>query len=334
MKQAWDRFLLIGLALLVIGIAAFFIIKSLGFSNQFDERAGTSRSKGSPPKEDKSKEAEYLADLKNEQGVTDGTLALVQSPRTWELPLRGEPIKPVPLFVSIPIIELDSKAGDPRDPTFGQMRPPVSNEWLVDNDLDFTKRSVLSFDPDKDGFSNLEEWHGKTDPQNARSHPYYIKKVDFIKRVGKAYSITFQGVPSADEYQIRRDKTAEWSQKVFFVKVGQVSKDNQFRIESFTKAEQKEKGIIVDRSVLTITYLPTGEKINLTKRIRKEIFKYFAELDYTLDSAVNMEIEAGQTFRLPKDLITYTLDAVTEESATVSFKDKGKPQTVEISKKR
>lgn len=32
-------------------------------------------------------------------------------------------------------------------------------------------------DPDKDGFTNLEEYHGKTDPTDPKSHPLYVTKL-------------------------------------------------------------------------------------------------------------------------------------------------------------
>jgi hypothetical protein len=45
-----------------------------------------------------------------------------------------------------------------------EVHPPVPNEWLDQFGLPIAEADVLSQDADADGYTNLEEWHGRTNP--------------------------------------------------------------------------------------------------------------------------------------------------------------------------
>ncbi len=49
----------------------------------------------------------------------------------------------------------------------------IPDEWEMKYKLNATEDE----DPDKDGFTNLEEYKAKTDPRNAASHPLYVTKI-------------------------------------------------------------------------------------------------------------------------------------------------------------
>ena len=51
------------------------------------------------------------------------------------------------------------------------LHPPVPNEWLEEFGLPITDTDVLSQDPDSDGFTNLDEWQGHSNPIDRDSHP-------------------------------------------------------------------------------------------------------------------------------------------------------------------
>jgi len=49
--------------------------------------------------------------------------------------------------------------------------PGIPNTWVLENNLDYTDTNLPKRDPDQDGFSNQEECGGKTDPNDASSTP-------------------------------------------------------------------------------------------------------------------------------------------------------------------
>src|SRR5205814_154991 len=51
-----------------------------------------------------------------------------------------------------------------------QVHPPVPNDWFEKFSLPIQDADVLDQDPDRDGFANLDEWQGSTDPTNKDSH--------------------------------------------------------------------------------------------------------------------------------------------------------------------
>src|ERR1700730_17415247 len=57
------------------------------------------------------------------------------------------------------------------------VHPPVPNEWLEQFGLPIADADVLDQDPDRDGFTNLDEWLGHTNPIDPKSHPDYLTKL-------------------------------------------------------------------------------------------------------------------------------------------------------------
>ena len=91
----------------------------------------------------------------------------------------------LPVFVSPPYISKTDADGkeelvDPVQDTL-MLHPPVPNTWLLANNQDLLSPDVLTQDTDGDGFSTLDEWEWKTDPNNKDSHPPYWSKL-FLKR--------------------------------------------------------------------------------------------------------------------------------------------------------
>src|SRR6266849_7288577 len=57
------------------------------------------------------------------------------------------------------------------------VHPPVPNEWLEQFGLPIADADVLEQDPDGDGFNNLEEWQGHTNPIDGNLRPDYYTKL-------------------------------------------------------------------------------------------------------------------------------------------------------------
>ena len=83
-----------------------------------------------------------------------------------------------PLFTSPPVhLAKDGTLLDLRDPGSPAVHPPIPNPWWLEHGLDPGRADAPQRDPDRDGFSNLEEFRGQTDPVDGRSHPSLIHKL-------------------------------------------------------------------------------------------------------------------------------------------------------------
>ena len=82
--------------------------------------------------------------------------------------------RPVDLFTGIPLFVSSKSPETPIDllnKTEAPVHPPIPNSWWIENRLDPGFADSPSRDPDQDGFSNLDEFNAKTDPNNAKKFP-------------------------------------------------------------------------------------------------------------------------------------------------------------------
>lgn len=323
-NKAWDKFLLLAVSLVVIGLSATFAMKSLAFGERFGMERVTP--------------SDELPETR--EGSATGATAFVEKTQTWATPVKGGgsmPKKAVPLFVSVPIVEAGGKLIDMSDPEAPLLRPPVTNAWLTSNNLDYLNSSVLSQDPDGDGFTSLEEWEAKTGPVDPKSHPPYANKLIFASRQQEVYTLRFSARPDSERFQIMRIPTAKWPQRdSFMMKVGEISKDQQFQIVSVEeKRAVNSFGIEADATEVSVTFLPKQESVVLVKGIDTPIPNYFAEMQFQLDSQFKQYVKEGDAFNLTIDPDTkYRVIKVNEDSVVITYQTGMEPeQTVEITKK-
>ncbi|MDF1824482.1 MAG: hypothetical protein P1U68_07555 [Verrucomicrobiales bacterium] len=321
MKEAWHTWLLIAVGLIAGAISGLMAFKAMGFSEQFVLVPGS-------PNDELPATDEARAGLARQ---------FVESTQEWKTPVTGSPPKSVPLFVSVPIVEIDGKLIDMGNPNDEMIRPPVSNAWLLTNNLDFLNSGVLSQDPDSDGFSNIAEWHAKTAPNDSTSHPPYAEKLVMHSRQQQEYTLRFSARPDSERFQIMKLPTAKYpGRDNFYMKVGETSKDEQFRLESFEEKTAKNNvGIEADATELIVTYLPDGKTYKLVRNEDKVIPTYFAEMEFLLDPGNRFYVKEGDAFNIVIDPETkYRVVKVNEDSATVTYQTGIEPeQTIEIKKK-
>lgn len=320
--QPWDKFLLVVVALIVIGLSGLFAMKATGFSERFQLRSTVPNNE--------------IAET--EANVAKIATGYVQRQLVWKTVGKGsgESKKPVPLFVSIPIVEAKGILYDMLDTTTAPLRPPVSNTWLITNNLDFLTAGVLSQDPDGDGYDSLEEWNAKTGPRDPDSHPPYADKLLFVSREQQEYVLKFSARPDKERFQIMSVPTRKWpNRENFYLRVGETSDDGQFRLDSFEeKMARNQFGIEVDATVLSITYLPKDEKYELVKDNEEIIPTYFAQIQFKLDPSFKEYVKEGDAFNLTIDPETkYRVMKVNEDSAVITYQTgDATEQTVEIKK--
>lgn len=322
LKENWEKAVLIVVGVIAVAISVMFVLKAQAYPDTFGLEKVSPDNTLEEPEEQK---------VESARTFLDGEVK-------WVLPIKGqEAPKPLPLFVSIPIVETGGQLIDMNDPNAKSVRPPASNQWLIEKELDFLDANVMAQDPDGDEFDNEEEWLAKTDPKDPASHPPYLDKLALASRQQQSYKLLFQTMPDEQRFQIRRVPTkAHPQQQNFMMQAGDTSDDNVFRVESVErKTGQNNLGITVDQSELTITYLPTGEKVVLVRGLEKTIPTYFAEFEFSLGGGSKFYVKEGDPFVLPVDPDTkYSLLKVEETEAEVSFEpEPGRTETRKITQK-
>lgn len=100
--------------------------------------------------------------------------------RKWEQALDGD--RAVDLFTGIPLFVASSAPEKPIDLLKdAPVHPPIPNTWWIQNRIDPGFADSPARDPDQDGFSNLEEFKEKTDPNDAKKFPSLIAKLMYLK---------------------------------------------------------------------------------------------------------------------------------------------------------
>lgn len=90
--------------------------------------------------------------------------------------------RPVDLFTGVPLFVNKNNLENPVDLVDGNVEPvhpPIPNQWWIDNRIDPGFGDSPQRDADEDGFSNLDEFNAKTDPNDKRDYPSLITKLTY-----------------------------------------------------------------------------------------------------------------------------------------------------------
>ncbi len=297
LKKNYDRVILLVASAVTIWLGATLIMKANGFAENFTLKSVTERN---DPPENRQPEVKAATETLRSKGI-------------WTTPTIDG--KRPPLFISVPIVEKDGKIFDmtKEEPL---LRPPASNAWLVENDLEFLREDVLSRDPDGDGFDNREEWEGKTSPRDAKKHPSRLVKLDLLRVKTYDYIVEFT-TRNDPEYGINRRHPGSES---WFKKVGETFENGRFRVDAFEeKYGVSNLGVRQDQSILKISDLQKGQKFDLVRNVRKNLPTYAAIFRYSLGTPQEFEVKVGETFKLPEgDPTNYKLIDLDDAAATIT----------------
>src|SRR5690606_36077504 len=90
--------------------------------------------------------------------------------------------RPVDLFTGIPLfIKRDAPQTAIDLQKDAPVHAPIPNTWWIENRLDPGFADSPQRDPDGDGFTNLEEYNAKTNPNDPTSHPPLLAKLMYQK---------------------------------------------------------------------------------------------------------------------------------------------------------
>jgi hypothetical protein len=196
-----------------------------------------------------------------------------------------------------------------------QVDPPVPNDWFEKYRLPIEDADALDQDPDKDGFTNLDEWQGGTDPTDPNSHPDYLTKLHLVSATEEPFRYIFSS-RSGDRFGIN---TIDESEPTQFLKVGDVIRGTEFKIVNFTEKHARNKyGVNADVSELLLEHEQSHIQVTLVKREVATSPQSVATFVYTWGGRREFEVRKDQEFSLkPNEDVKYKLVDVQPEKAVI-----------------
>jgi len=231
----------------------------------------------------------------------------LQHPAQWKSTGRSGLFVPEKHFISA--------AGVPATLQNTMVHPPVPNEWFEKYGLPIQDADVLDQDPDGDGFTNLDEWQGGTDPTDPNSHPGYLTKLHLVSATEEPFPFIFSsrvgstfGVNSIDQ-----------SQPTQFLKIGDVIRGTDYKIVKFTEKHARDQyGTKTDVSELLVEQQQTKVQLTLVKEKVSTSPQSVATFVYLWGGRREFEVRKDQEFSLkPLDQIKYKLIDVQPNKAVI-----------------
>jgi hypothetical protein len=281
-KAHYDRAVLIGAAAFLFICAIWIWWSAIQFGNRLVTQQQPRPKTASPPP--------VAIEL-------DRAAVQLQNPAQWKAGTRSGLFVPEKHFIGAD--------GMPATLQNTQVHPPVPNDWFQKYGLPIEDADVLDQDPDKDGFTNLDEWQGGTDPMQKDSHPDYITKLHLVSATEEPFRYIFSS-RIKDKFGIN---TIDESEPTQFLKVGDVVRGTDFKIVKFTeKRARNQYGMNVDASELLLEHQQSHVQVTLVKGNVATSPQSVATFVYTWGGRREFEVRKDQEFFLkPVEEISYKL---------------------------
>lgn len=263
--------------------------------------------------------ANLLQGVKHNNTITGLPVDVLERSTTeLEKPTLWNPKKEAgSLFVSEKYFIQD---GTPVLLTSGTIHAPVPNEWLLENGLDIQDPDILNQDPDKDGFTNLDEWKAGTNPNDPKSHPPYLTKLRLKRFIKKPFRLKFNSYdgdiakPETLTFQI---DTIDLKQKTQFRKLGEDIEGTKFKVTKFEhKTKVNANDVEVDLSELTVDDAEEGKKVVLIYQKVVDSPDSYALLKY-LWNGDEFTVKKDKTFNLKPTNDQYKLIDISDSEALI-----------------
>jgi len=302
-KKNYDRFALLLLAVALLGSSAYLICVARGFSERF---------------------APILARVEHGQKVTVLETQLLEKAEQSLAKPDAWGVHPGSLFVSRKYVaKRDADNGqdlliDPFEPSAPPLHPPIPNGWFLEHGLEnqLLDADVLNQDPDKDGFTVLDEYLGQTDPQDPASHPPYLTKLRLKRFIRIPFRLKFEAYDDDGSFQIN---TVDVRQPTQFVKQGETIAGTKYKVVKFEKKSvaNPRTGVDTDVSELTIEHVETALQVVLVVRTEVDSPEQYARFAFLWDHS-EFSVKKDQKFVLkPEPSIEYKLIDIRENEAVI-----------------
>ena len=291
-KAHYDRVLLIAAATFLFVSAIVIWWSAIQFGNELVGLQPARAKTASPPA--------VAAEL-------DSAAEQLQHPAQWKGSTRSGLFVPERHFIGAD--------GLPATLQNTQVHPPVPNDWFEKYGLPIEDADVLDEDPDKDGFTNLDEWQGGTDPTDKNSHPDYLTKLHLASSTEESFPYMFSS-RAGNKFGINSIDLSEPTQ---FVKVGDIVRGTDFKIVNFTeKSARNQYGTNDDVSELLLEHQQTHAQVTLVKGKVATSPQSVATFVYTWGGRREFEVRKDQEFSLkPVEEIKYKLVDVQPGKAVI-----------------
>ncbi len=96
------------------------------------------------------------------------------------------------LFVGTALfLDAEGREIDLGDPSYPKVHEPIENQWWLNHRIEPGWSNSPGLDKDGDGFSNREEFDGNTDPNDPRSFPAVIAKLQCLELKKREFMLTY-----------------------------------------------------------------------------------------------------------------------------------------------
>ena len=243
-------------------------------------------------------------------GELEKSIVKIQTPPQWTFGGRSGLFVPEKHFIGAD--------GQPATLQTTQVHPPVPNEWLEQFNLPIADADVLTQDADGDGFTNLDEWQGHTNPIDKNSHPDFLSKLKLKSFTEEPFRLKFSSWVG-DTFAIN---TIDLKQPTLFLKVGDIITGTRFKIVKFIEKYLPDKyGTNMDVSELLLEQEQSKDHLTLVKEKVAMSPESVATFVYTWPAGGDrreFEVRKDQEFSLkPQEEIKYKLRDVQPTKAVI-----------------
>jgi hypothetical protein len=238
---------------------------------------------------------------------TQQAMEKLKQPAQWTFSSRSGLFVPEKHFIGA--------NGHPATLETTEVHPPVPNEWLEQFALPIADADVLTQDPDRDGFTNLEEWQNHANPTDKSSHPPFVAKLKMKSFAQEPFKLVFASWVD-DTFAVNTNDLKEPTQ---FLKIGDSIRGTKFKIVDFTEKHETNKyGTRIDVSELTLENRETYERLFLVKEKVMISPESVANFVYEWGERKEFAVKKNQEFSLkPEEQIKYKLIDVLPHRAII-----------------
>jgi hypothetical protein len=264
--------------------------------------------------------------------------------------------RPVDLFTGVALFVNKNDPTKPLDLIKGEdVHEGIPNQWWLDNRIDPGFGDSPQRDPDEDGFSNIEEYAAKTDPNDGRDFPSLLSKLSYAGDESVMWVLR-PGFESEGAFTFEYSDNRRNANKVgaanpvppgqLFFENGAAKGRFKFTGSKQIKQVNKKIGAEIDVTIVEVEdQKPNklGVKYDIPAGFRKSDARNFSHFDrtaiLTLDAldikGKEFKIEENTSFSLPPggEKKDYKLLEVTPDKIKVEVTDKdGNKKTHEFAK--